>query len=155
MKATISLVALLTLGSLAAAAPATKPARTYLNLDKNGLAIQGYDPVAYFTQNKPVKGHPQLRLTHQGATYLFASQDHAALFQKDPDQYTPQFGGFCAYAVSKGQTARIDPDAFQIVDGRLILQYSKSVRDTFSKDTAGNLKKADANWPALLEKHGK
>jgi YHS domain-containing protein len=154
MKATLSLITLLSLSALAAA-PATKPAKTHLNLDKNNLAIQGHDPVAYFTDHRAVKGHPQLRLTHQGATYLFASQDHATLFQKDPDKYTPQFGGFCAYAVSKGKTANIDPDAFQIVGNRLLLQYSKSIRDTFSKDTAGNLKKADANWPTLVEEHGK
>ena len=130
-------------------------AKNYLNTDKNGVAIKGHDPVAYFTQSKPVKGHPELKVVHDSATYLFASQENAELFKANPAKYAPQFGGFCAYAVSKGKTADIDPAAFQIVDGRLLLQYSKSVRDTFSKDTAGNLRKADANWPGIVEKHGK
>ena len=134
--------------------PALGAEKTYLNTDKDGLAIQGHDPVEYFTHNRPAKGDPARTVTYQGATYRFASEENKKLFEENPAKYAPQFGGFCAYAVSKGSTASIDPAAFQIIDGRLLLQNSKSVRDTFNKDTAGNVEKADANWPSLVKKNG-
>jgi YHS domain-containing protein len=139
----------------ALALPLAAQTKILLNLDKAGLAIQGYDPVAFFTDGKPLKGKPEFPARHNGAIYYFASKEHRDLFKADPRKYEPQFGGFCAYAVSRGYTAKIDPEAFQIVDGRLLLQYSKGVRDDFNKDTKGNLAKADANWPDLLEKKGK
>jgi hypothetical protein len=77
------------------------------------------------------------------------------LFKGNPSKYEPAFGGYCAYGVSRGKLAEIDVTAFQIVDGRLLLQYSKSVRSSFNEDTKGNLGKADANWPGLVEKKGK
>jgi YHS domain-containing protein len=129
--------------------------KTLLNLEKNGLALQGFDPVAYFAQNKPVKGKPELKSVHDGALYYFSSEEDKTLFDKDPKKYEPSYGGFCAYGVSRNKLVEIDPEAFQIVDGRLLLQYSKGVRDDFNKDVKGNLSKADANWPALVEKKGK
>ena len=138
-----------------AAIPTFAQTKTLLNLDKNGEAIQGYDPVAFFTVGKPVKGKPELTSQHNGATFHFASQEDKSLFDKDPSKYEPAFGGYCAYGVSKNKLAPIDIDAFQIVDGRLILQYSKGVRDTFNEDRAGNLSKAEANWPSLVESKGK
>jgi YHS domain-containing protein len=137
------------------ALPLAAQTKSLLNLDRAGLAIQGYDPVAYFTDGKPIKGKPEFSARHNGGTYHFASKEHRELFAAAPKKYEPQFGGFCAYAVSRGYTARIDPEAFQIVDGRLLLQYSKGVRDDFNKDTKGNLSKADANWPGVVEKKGK
>ena len=122
------------------------------NLDKHNVAIQGYDPVAFFTDNKPVKGDAAFQSTYSGATYYFASADHKALFEKEPSKYEPAFGGFCAYGVSRNKLAEIDPEAFQIVDGKLLLQYSKGVRNEFNKDTQGNLSKAKTNWPGLVEK---
>jgi hypothetical protein len=77
------------------------------------------------------------------------------LFEADPKKYEPQFGGFCAYAASKGYTAKIEPDAFQVLNGRLLLQYDTDVRNLFNKDPQGNLKKADQNWPGIVEKKGK
>ena len=126
-----------------------------INVDKAGLALQGYDPVAYFTVNQPVKGSPAFKSEYNGATYYFFSAANKAAFDAEPKKYEPQFGGFCAYAVSQGHTAKIEPDAFQIQDGRLLLQYDKSVRERFNKDSQGNLKKADQNWPGLVEKNGK
>ena len=143
---------LLTLGLALTAFAQTK---TLLNLDKTGVAIQGYDPVAFFTDNKPMKGKPEFPARHNGALYYFASKEHRELFKSDPAKYEPVFGGYCAYGVSKGKLVEIDVDAFQIVNGRLLLQYSKGVRDDFNKDTKGNLAKAEANWPGLLEKKGK
>ena len=129
--------------------------KSLLNLDKAGVAIQGYDPVAFFTDNKPVKGKPELAVRHNGATYYFASREHREQFKADPAKYEPVFGGYCAYGVSRNKLVEIDVNAFQIVDGRLLLQYSKGVRDDFNKDVKGNLTKAEANWPGLVEKKGK
>ena len=128
--------------------------KTLLNLDKSGVAIQGYDPVAFFTQNKPVKGSVQFQSSYKGATYYFASADDKAAFDAAPAKYEPQFGGFCGYGVSIDRLVPIKVEAFQIVNGRLLLQYDLDVKDKFNKDQAGNLQKADQNWPGLVEKKG-
>jgi YHS domain-containing protein len=137
------------------ALPVVAQTKTLLNLDKAGVAIQGYDPVAFFTDGKPVKGKPEFPARHDGALYYFASKEHRDLFKTDPLKYEPVFGGYCAYGVSRNKLVEIDVEAFQIVDGRLLLQYSMSVRDNFNKDTKGNLAKARTNWPSLVEKNGK
>lgn len=134
---------------------AVASAKTLVNVDRHGVGIKGYDPVAYFTDNKAVKGDSQFQSSFNGVTYQFASAGHKATFDANPAKYEPQFGGFCAWAVSQGYTASIDPNAFQIVNGRLLLQYSLDVRRKFSTDTEGNLKKADANWPGIVDKKGK
>lgn len=134
---------------------ASAQTKTLLNLDKSGVAIQGYDPVAFFTDHQPVKGKPEFASTADGATYQFASKEHKELFDKAPAKYEPEFGGYCAYGVSRNKLAPVDVEAFQVVDGKLLLQYSKSVRDSFNADRNGNLEKANQNWPGLLEKKGK
>jgi YHS domain-containing protein len=126
-----------------------------INVDRNGLALKGYDPVAYFAENRPVKGDAKFQSAFNGATYYFASAANKKTFEADPKKYEPQFGGFCAYAASQGHTAKIEPDAFEILNGRLLLQYDRSVRDLFNKDQQGNLAKADKNWPTIVEKEGK
>jgi YHS domain-containing protein len=140
---------------MALALISTASAKTLVNVDRSGVAIKGYDPVAYFTDKKAVKGNAQLQSNVGGVIYYFASAENKAAFDADAAKYQPQFGGFCAWAVSRGYTAPIDPNAFQIVNGRLLLQYSLKVRTDFSLDTEGNLKKADANWPSIVEKKGK
>lgn len=150
MKKIAFLALLLILPSLAFAA-----GKTLVNVDKTGLGLKGYDPVAYFTQNQPVKGDPQFVSTYNGVRYQFASAANKATFDGSPAKYEPQFGGFCAYAASEGHTAKIEPDAFEILNGRLLLQYDRDVRDLFNKDPQGRLKKADANWPGIVEKNGK
>jgi hypothetical protein len=142
----ITLIALLTLPALAAE-------KAYVNTDKDGVALKGHDPVEYFTHNRPARGHPTRTVTFQGATYRFASEENKHLFEENPAEYVPQFGGFSAYAVSKGYTASIDPAAFQIVDRRLLLQNSLTARATFNKDTANHLKMADTDWPAIADMH--
>jgi len=129
--------------------------KTLVNVDDSGVAIQGYDPVAFFTDNKPVKGDQKFLFKHDGAIYYFASKEQKNLFKADPAKYTPEFGGYCAYGVSRNKLAKIDVDAFQIVDGKLLLQYSKGIRDDFNEDAKGNLVKANANWTGLVEKKGK
>jgi|SRR3974390_338667 len=124
------------------------------NLDKQGVAIQGYDPVAFFTQNKPMKGDARYQSTYKGAKYYFASGEDKAMFDDKPAKYAPQFGGFCAYGVSQGHTAPVKIEAFQIVNGRLLMQYDLDVKNDFNKDQSGNLAKADQNWPVIVEKKG-
>ena len=129
--------------------------KTLVNVDKSGVGLQGYDPVGYFTQNRPVKGDPKFQTTYNGVKYLFASQQDKNLFDANPSKYEPQFGGYCAYAVSRNHTAPIQVGAFAIVNGRLLLQYDESVREKFNKDAQDYLKQADFNWPGLVEKNGK
>lgn len=137
------------------ALPVLAQTKTLLNLDKTGVAIQGYDPVAFFTDKKPVKGDAKFVAKHGGAIYQFASKEHRDLFKADPTKYEPEFGGYCAYGVSRNKLVEIDVEASQVVDGKLLLQYSKGVRDDFNKDVKGNLAKANANWTGLVDEKGK
>ena len=114
-------------------------------------AIRGYDPVAYFTAGEPTRGSDEFTAEWQGATYRFASAENQAKFKADPEAYAPQYGGYCAYAVSYGSTASTDPEAWKIVDGKLYLNYSKSVQKRWEKDVPGFISKADANWPRVLD----
>jgi YHS domain-containing protein len=125
------------------------------NLDGTGVALQGYDPVAFFTDSRPVKGDRQFQSQYHDATYYFASAEHRAAFEKEPAKYEPQFGGFCAYGASRGKTVPIKIEAWQIVNGRLLMQYDLDVKTKFNGDPLGNLSKADKNWPGLVEKLGK
>jgi len=117
---------------------------------KDGAVIGGYDPVAYFTDAKPIEGSADHALSWDGATWHFASADNRATFEADPAKYAPQYGGYCAYAVSEGYTAKIDPDAWSIVDGRLYLNFNARIQRRWLKDTGGHIAKADANWPGVL-----
>jgi len=119
------------------------------------VALQGYDPVSFFTAGAPVKGKADLSARHGSATYYFASEESRAAFEAEPERYTPQFGGFCAWAVSRGYTAKVEIDTWQVVDGRLILNYDRGVKRKFNEDVAGNLRRADGNWPGLVRKEGK
>ena len=113
-------------------------------------AIRGYDPVAYFTQGKPVKGLNQYTMQWQGATYKFASAANLALFAADAAKYAPQYGGYCAYAVSAGYTASTVPEAWAIVDGKLYLNYSLGVQKKWRQDIPGRIAAANKNWPQVL-----
>ncbi|MGL6313999.1 YHS domain-containing (seleno)protein [Vibrio sp. WXL103] len=115
-----------------------------------GKAIKGYDPVAYFTQSMPIEGTRQFRYQWNGADWYFSSAQNRQKFIDDPQKYAPQYGGYCAWAVSKGYTAKIDPNAWSVVDGKLYLNYSKSVQRDWQQDIPGNIAKGDRNWPRLL-----
>jgi len=117
-----------------------------------GVAIEGTDPVAYFTQNTPLQGLREFSHDWKGATWRFASAANRDAFKADPERYAPQYGGYCAWAVSQGYTATIDPEAWKIVDGKLYLNYSKSVQSQWAADIPGNIAKADQNWPAIRAK---
>ena len=142
-----SAVCLLLLLTLAAPAVALSPVnRTTFG----GVAIDGWDPVAYFTDGKPVEGSREFVHEWNGATWRFASAAHRDLFAQTPEKYAPQYGGYCAWAVSQGYTADIDPEAWKIQDGRLYLNYSLDVQKQWAADIPGNVAKGDANWPKLL-----
>jgi YHS domain-containing protein len=128
--------------------------KVLINRTRDGLAIQGYDPVAYFTDNKPVKGTLKYLSQHGGATYWFASAAHKAQFDAAPDRYAPAYGGYCGYAASINRLSPISPEWFQVLDGRLVLQHNKKAFDKWNADLKGNLAKADQNWPNLVAKNG-
>jgi hypothetical protein len=117
--------------------------------DGSGQAIRGYDPVAYFTESKPVKGSERFTFPWMGATWKFSSAANRDEFMKDPMHYSPQYGGYCSYAVSQGHTASIDPEAWRIVDGKLYLNYSKGIQTSWQQDVQGYIQKANRNWPDL------
>ena len=147
MKTLLRFFCGLVLFTASLAARAEKPVNTTLL----GVAIKGYDPVAYFTDSKPVKGDSDYSYEWNGAEWRFASAAHRDLFKADPVKYAPQYGGYCAWAVSRGYTAGIDPDAWKIVNGRLYLNYSMKVQQQWSEDILGNIAKAEENWPKILK----
>lgn len=116
------------------------------NLSFQGVAIQGYDPVAYFTDNMAVPGNASIATSHDGAIYQFASEDHKAAFEADPAMYAPQYGGYCAYAAAQGAKAPIEPEQFTVFDGKLYLNFNADVRQRWNQDRAGYIGKADAYW---------
>jgi len=114
------------------------------------VAIKGYDPVAYFTDSKPVEGSKEFELEWMDATWRFASVAHRDEFKTNPAKYAPQYGGYCAFGVSRGYAVDIDPEAWHILDGKLYLNYNKDVQTEWRKDIPGYVKKADQNWPKIL-----
>jgi YHS domain-containing protein len=123
-----------------------------VNHDRSGLALQGYDAVAYFTDGRPVPGKAEFTHPWNGATWRFASREHRDLFAAAPEKYAPQYGGYCAKAVSENNTAAIDPQAWKIVDGKLYLNYSPKVQKLWEQDIPGRIASADKNWPGLVDK---
>lgn len=115
---------------------------------KNG-AIDGYDVVAYFTDSKPVKGDAKYSAKWNDAIWHFASLEHRDLFIANPKKYAPEFGGFCAYGVSRGYKVKIEPEAWDIVDGKLYLNYDLDVQKKWKKDREEYIKKAVANWEKI------
>ena len=126
---------------------ATSPGGEYF--EKDGAALRGYDPVAYFSDRRPVKGSPAFTAAHKGSTFRFASSSHRDAFAANPDKFAPQYGGFCAFGMAKGYKATTDPAAYTIIGGRLYLNYSLSVRELWQEDIPGNIRKADENWPEV------
>ncbi len=116
----------------------------------DGIAINGYDPVAYFTMSKPVEGDMAYASDWEGVKMLFSSAKNKAMFDADPEKFAPKYGGYCAYAVSKGGTATTSPDAWTVHEDRLYLNFNTTVRGIWDQDRPGNIAKADANWPGVL-----
>ena len=119
---------------------------------KGGLAIGGYDPVAYFTDGKPVKGKAEFETDWSGARWRFASAEHRDAFKAEAARYAPQFGGYCAYGVSKGHKAPTEADAWSVVDGKLYLNYNKDVQRLWEKERPAVIGEAELQWPGVLAK---
>lgn len=149
---TFVLALALAVTSLMTAPPAhagTPPVHTGL---LSRVAVGGYDPVAYFTEGRPVRGDAQHRITHQGYEYRFASAANAAAFRADPARYLPQYGGYCAWAVANGYTAPGNPRNWRIVDGKLYLNYNDEIQQRWERDIPGFIRSANTNWPSVLQR---
>lgn len=117
----------------------------------NNTAVGGYDPVAYFTQGRPVRGSAEHSTTYKGATWRFSSAENLARFRANPAAYAPQYGGYCAWAVSQGYTAKGDPRFWKIVGGKLYLNYDATVQRRWEADIPGFIRSANANWPRVVQ----
>lgn len=142
-------------------APALQAAPKINTLEKSGLfgkykdsgiAIRGFDTVAYFTLGKPLKGSSDFTVEWSGATWQFASQEHADLFEADPQAYAPQYGGYCAYGVAQDYLVKIEGDQWKIEEGKLYLNYDKKIQKTWVKDIPGYISSADSKFDSLLKK---
>lgn len=115
-----------------------------------GIAINGYDPVAYFTESQPVEGSADFTSEYDGATFRFATAGNKAMFDGDPAKYAPQYGGYCAFAVSRGYTASTSPNAWSIHNDKLYLNFNKAIRARWAISKDANIEAGDANWPKVL-----
>jgi YHS domain-containing protein len=126
--------------------------KTFFGYEANGIAIRGYDTVAYFTQSKPVEGSDEFTTEWSGATWKFSSQEHLDLFVADPEKYAPQYGGYCAYGVAQNYLVKIEPDQWTIHNDKLYLNYDRKVNKDWKTDIEGYVKQADALFESLLAK---
>lgn len=141
-------------GTLAAspAMAGVKGSTSQINLDEHGVALGGYDPVAYFDSGKPTPGAPAISASYRGATYLFSTAAHRKTFLANPSKYVPEFGGFCATGTAFGEKVGVDPRTGKVVNGRLYLNNGPRALEVFNRDTPGIIGKAQANWPAVKDK---
>ncbi|HTI92760.1 MAG TPA: YHS domain-containing (seleno)protein [Puia sp.] len=150
MKQFITTILLSTIFTYGVSAQSLDVRKKQFNLDKSGLAIEGYDPVAYFTMGKPVEGKKDITFDYQGVTYRFATTADRDAFKASPVKYEPQYGGWCAYAMgASGEKVEVDPGTFKIVDGKLYLFYNRFFNNTlktWNKDEAHLKPNADKNW---------
>ena len=143
---------LLLTGMSAFAAPPVNTLKNSFFSTQTDTAINGYDSVAYFTQNAPVKGQDAFIFDWKGAKWKFSSAANLELFKSNPEKYAPQYGGYCAYGVAKDDLVKVDPEQFTVFEGKLYLNYDASVQKDWNKDRAGFIKQADAKFPKLLAK---
>src|SRR5215472_8648480 len=129
--------------------------KTLLNAEPDGVVLHGYDPVAYFASNAAAKGNPKYKAAYKGATYYFVSDNHRKLFKKDPAKYAPQYGGYCAMAVSMGQLEDADPKLFIVHRDKLLVQRNEKAHQMFMSNPDMFHEKADQQWPQLVEQNGK
>lgn len=137
---------LILLGCFAGIAPLVAQKSEKSIFSTKAGAIRGYDPVAYFTDHRPVKGADSLVFSWKGATWHFSNREHLMLFQKNPEQYAPQYGGYCAYGWAKGYAVKTEADAWAVENGKLYLNYDAKVQRDWDKDRKGYIRQADANY---------
>ena len=142
---------------LAIAIPATTPAfaksAPEVNIETEGLAVRGYDVTAYFSEGRPIRGIAAHQVSYKGATWRFASAQNLTKFKADPAAYAPQFGGYCAWAVSQGYIASGDPQQWKIVDGKLYLNFNARAKELWEADQVDAILRGHANWPTVLTKN--
>ncbi|MET4702322.1 YHS domain-containing protein [Constrictibacter sp. MBR-5] len=126
--------------------------KSAINVDAQGVALRGYDPVSYFNAGTPTKGREDLTAVHEGARYQFASAANREAFMKSPGQYAPSFGGFCAMGAALGKKLDGDPTIWRVVDGKLYLNVHQAASTRWQEDIPGNLVKANNNWPTIRDK---
>lgn len=153
IKIILATLALLTVNHTVLAAPAinTLEREGLFGYEHNGIAIRGYDTVAYFTQSKPVEGSDAFSTQWSGATWKFASQEHLNLFIENPEKYAPQYGGYCAYGVAQMNLVKIEPDQWTIIDDKLYLNFNAKLNKAWKKNTTSYIKMADALFEKLLK----
>ena len=117
--------------------------------ESDGLALRGYDPIAYFETNAPTPGKPEHSFEFRGSKFLFASAGNREKFAANPEKYAPQYGGFCALGTANGYKVKTEADAFKVVDGKLYLNYNRKVLDMWTQDEAGYIARANKNWPEV------
>lgn len=144
----IAALAITTVPAAALAPAASAEAPIYTSTFSN-TAVQGYDPVAYFTDGAPVKGSKDFTTEYEGAEFRFSSAANRDAFIADPAAYAPQYGGYCAWAIADGKHAKGDADYWSIVDGKLYLNYNTSVQNKWNADRAGFIERADVQWPEV------
>lgn len=144
--------AALAFAAAAMAGPAFAASPEIFTARFSDLAVGGYDAVAYFEEDAAVKGSKDFSYNYEGASWRFSSAENLAKFKADPAAYAPQYGGYCAWAVSQGYTAPGNPQNWSVRDGKLYLNYNDKVQRDWLKDPEGFIAKADENWPAVLSK---
>ncbi len=135
--------------------PAPVAAKVLVNVDEEGTAILGFDPVAYHADKKVTPGSGDNAVAHGGGNYWFATPEHKATFSAEPTKFAPQYGGYCAYAMAQGRLSPVMPEVFEIYEGQLLLFTNPEFKKLFDADPAKHKTAADQNWPKLVEQHGK
>ena len=149
---TLIAATLIAAGPIAVTAPAAYADKDPIYTGRfSNVALQGYDTVAYFTVGEPTKGSADYTTTYEGAEFRFASEENLNLFLAEPAKYAPQYGGYCAWAVAQGKTAKGDARRWAVVDGKLYLNYNKGIQKKWNKDRAGFIESGDQNWPTVLQ----
>jgi YHS domain-containing protein len=143
-------LAILSLAAIPSAITAAAKPAPAIYVASDGLAAGGYDVTAYFTDGKAVRGSAKHELMLRGATWRFASAESKARFQADPAAYAPQFGGYCAWAVSQGYIASGDPEQWKVVDGKLYLNFNARAKELWEADQAAAIERGRTNWPSVL-----
>jgi YHS domain-containing protein len=126
--------------------------KSEVNTDATGFVIRGYDPVAFFTEGRPVPGRSDFSAEYKGGTYLFATAENRDAFKANPEKYAPRYGGYCAYGVAVGKKFDIDSSSWRIVDGKLYFNLNPMILDKWSEDTKGYIRKSEENWPQIRAK---
>ena len=149
---TVLLFALVIAVALSGGACSSGTSAVAVNTDPAGSALRGYDAVAYFTLNNAVKGDPRFEYVWNGAKWYFSSEENMMKFRERPEEFAPQFGGYCSYAVSEGYTADGDPEAWKVVDGKLYLNYSQKVKEKWEHNQAERIEKGRKSWDSFKTK---